>query len=150
MSSTDPYAILGVPRSATAAEIRSAYRRRALKLHPDNKETGSHEAFIQLAAALEYVEARCGQAESPRTRTAGGERRSAGPSGRRPPPPPHEETFDEFMARTRGDRERFAKEQEEYFRRMHAQAPFRLLWWRLRDAFRTAARDLARAFRTEQ
>ncbi len=149
MSRTDPYTILGVPRSATMAEIRSAYRRRALKLHPDNKETGSHEAFIQLAAALEYVEARCGQAESPRTRAAGGERHSAGPSGRSPPPP-REETFEEFMARTRGDRERFAHEQEEYFRRMHAQAPFRLLWWRLRDAFRTAARDLAKAFNAQR
>ncbi len=44
------------------------------------------------------------------------------------------------MARTRGDRERFAKEQEEFFRRMHAEAPFQLLWWHLRNAFRTAAR----------
>ncbi|MGJ0531839.1 J domain-containing protein [Methylocystis sp.] len=150
MSSTDPYAILGVPRSATMAEIRSAYRRRAKKLHPDNKRTGSHEAFIQLSAALEYVEARFSQAESPRARAAGGGRRSAGPSGRRPPPPPREETFDEFMARTRGDRERFAQEQEEYFRRMHAQAPFQLLWWRLRDAFQTAVRDLAKAFGAQQ
>lgn len=54
------------------------------------------------------------------------------------------------MARTRGDRERFAKEQEEYFRRMHAQAPFRLLWLRLRDAFQTAVRDLAKVLGTQQ
>lgn len=131
------------------AEIRAAYRRRALKLHPDNKQTGSHEAFIQLSAALEYVEARCGQAESPRARAAGGARRSAGP-GRRPPPPPRKETFEEFMARTRDDRERFAREQEEYFRRMHAQAPFQLLLWRLREAFQTAARDLAKAFNAQR
>ncbi len=130
------------------AEIRSAYRRRAQERHPD-KPGGSHDAFLELTAAFKYVEARCGQAESPRARAAGGERRSAGPSGR-PPPPPREETFEEFMARTRGDRERFAREQEEYFRRMHAQAPFQLLWWRLRDAFRTAARDLAKAFNAQR
>jgi curved DNA-binding protein CbpA len=145
MSSTDPYEILGVPRSATKAEIKSAYRRRARTLHPDNKETGSHEAFARLGAAFEYVEYRFNQAESPR-----GARRSARPSGRRTPPPPREETFEEFMARTRGDRERFAQEQEEYFRRMHAESPFRLLWLRLRDAFQTAARDLAKAFNAQR
>ncbi len=147
MASTDPYAVLGVARSATAAEIKSAYKRLAQERHPD-KSGGSHAAFVELSAAYEYVLARCGQQEPPRARAAGGERRSAGPSGA--PPPPREETFDEFMARTRGRRERFAKELEEYFRRMHGQAPFRLLWWRLRDAFRTAARDLAERIRTNR
>lgn len=143
MASADPYAVLGVARTATKAEIKSAYRRLALKLHPDNKETGSHEAFLELSSAYEFVLARCGQREPPRARSAGGERRSSRRSDAPPTPPPHEETFEEFMARTRGDRERFAKEQEEFFRRMHAREPFRLLWLRLADAFSTAARDLA-------
>ncbi|WP_424363081.1 J domain-containing protein [Methylocystis parvus] len=144
MASADPYAVLGVARTATKAEIKSAYRRLALKLHPDNKVTGSHEAFIELSSAYEFVLARCGQREPPQARSAGGARRSSGPSGA--PPPPREETFEEFMARTRGDRERFAKEQEEFFRRMHAREPFRLLGLRLAGAFRTAVHDLAVLF----
>lgn len=149
MASADPYAILGVSRTATAAEIKSAYWRLAHERHPD-KPGGSHEAFIELSSAHEFVLARCGQQEPPREPRAKRERRSSGPSGAPPASPPREETFDEFMARTRGDRERFAKEQEEFFRHMHANAPFRLLWWRLSDAFRTAADDLAQLLRVSR
>jgi hypothetical protein len=128
MTSTDPYRVLGVARSATAAEIKAAYRVLARERHPDNKQSGSHEAFVQLTAAYEYALTRCGA--------------PAGTS-----PPPLQESFDEFMARTYRHWERFAQEREEYFRRVHARAPFRLLWWRLSHDLRAAARDLAKLIR---
>ncbi len=44
------YRTLGVPRSATSAEIRKAYRKKAVLLHPD-KRGGSAAAFKQLNEA---------------------------------------------------------------------------------------------------
>ena len=32
---TDPYATLGIPRDATARQVREAYRRLAMRYHPD-------------------------------------------------------------------------------------------------------------------
>ncbi len=48
----DYYEILGVDRSATRDQIKQAYRKLALKYHPDrNKESGSEEAFKEIAEA---------------------------------------------------------------------------------------------------
>ena len=53
----DPYEMLGVPRDASAADIKSAFRRLAKKLHPDaNKHDPKAAArFAELNAAYEIV-----------------------------------------------------------------------------------------------
>jgi len=54
MKSQDYYAILGVPRTATDDEIRKAYRKLALKWHPDrnpDNKAESEERFKEVSAA---------------------------------------------------------------------------------------------------
>jgi DnaJ-class molecular chaperone len=53
----DPYEVLGVARSATAAEIKSAFRKLAKKLHPDANKHDPKAAsrFAELNAAHEIL-----------------------------------------------------------------------------------------------
>ena len=53
----DPYEVLGVDRKASAADIKSAYRRLAKKLHPDANKNDPKAAarFSELSAAHEIV-----------------------------------------------------------------------------------------------
>lgn len=51
----DPYAILGVARGATAADIKNAYRRRARDTHPDIAKTTDASAFQAVARAFEIL-----------------------------------------------------------------------------------------------
>lgn len=53
----DPYRALSLPSTATSAEIKSAYRRLALKYHPDKAGSGSvaAEQFHAISAAYEIL-----------------------------------------------------------------------------------------------
>ena len=54
--STDYYEILGVPRDASAEQIKKAYRRKAMKLHPDvATEADAGEQFKKVAEAYEVL-----------------------------------------------------------------------------------------------
>lgn len=53
----DPYSILGVSRTASAAEIRAAYRKLAKALHPDARpnDKAAEERFKQVTAAFKLL-----------------------------------------------------------------------------------------------
>jgi DnaJ-class molecular chaperone len=53
----DPYDVLGVPKGATAKDVKSAFRKQAKKLHPDANKTDPKAAgkFAELNAAYEIL-----------------------------------------------------------------------------------------------
>ena len=52
----DYYKILGVPRAASEDEIKKAYKKMALKYHPDkNKTSGAEDKFKEVAEAYEVL-----------------------------------------------------------------------------------------------
>lgn len=55
-SKKDYYELLGVDRKATAADMKSAYRKLALKWHPDkNKNSGAEAKFKEINEAYEVL-----------------------------------------------------------------------------------------------
>lgn len=52
----DYYKVLEIPRNASEQEIKKAYRKMALKYHPDkNKSPGAEERFKDIAEAYEVL-----------------------------------------------------------------------------------------------
>ncbi|XP_046410511.1 translocation protein SEC63 homolog [Neodiprion pinetum] len=54
MANFDPFEILGVPSGSSQSEIKKAYRKLSLILHPD-KETGNEKAFMKLTKAYQAL-----------------------------------------------------------------------------------------------
>ena len=56
MKFRDYYEVMGVPRTATAEQIKNAYRRLARKYHPDvSKEAGAEDKFKAVNEAYEAL-----------------------------------------------------------------------------------------------
>ena len=52
----DPYQVLGLTKSASAAEIKSTFRKLAKKYHPDqSKDPKAKEKFSELNSAYEII-----------------------------------------------------------------------------------------------
>lgn len=52
MANFDPYEILGVSIGASQSDIKKAYRKLSLILHPD-KDTGNEKEFMKLTKAYQ-------------------------------------------------------------------------------------------------
>ena len=56
MSKQDYYEVLGVGRDASAGDLKKAYRKLALKYHPDkNTENNDGEKFKEITEAYQYL-----------------------------------------------------------------------------------------------
>lgn len=52
----DYYKVLGIPRGASEDEIKKAYRKQALRYHPDkNKSPGAEDKFKEIAEAYDVL-----------------------------------------------------------------------------------------------
>ena len=51
----DLYEVLGVTKSASKDQIKSAYRKLAKQYHPDNKETGNEAKFKEVQEAYDIL-----------------------------------------------------------------------------------------------
>ena len=137
MAVTDPYKVLGIPHSATDAEIRAAYRSQVQRHHPDHNG-GSPEStrrFEEVQEAYALIrKLQQGGATSAR-RAAGG----AASARRASPPPPRAEPTDPGLDARLAELDRELKRQREAKRQAERNAQ------RIREDALRQAREATRA-----
>src|SRR6202050_2698979 len=90
MEFKDYYKVMGVPRDATEAQIKQAYRKLARKYHPDvSKEKDAEARFKEVGEAYEVL-------KSPERRAASAQLGDGPRPGEDFPPPPDWGTGFEF------------------------------------------------------
>ena len=105
----DHYAILGVSRTATSSEIKKAYRKLALRYHPDRNDGDPAAAakFREIAEAYEAVQNGSPPAPSPPSDSPPAAKKKRQPRQRQPRPDntPSDlnDTFDEYFGDLFGD-----------------------------------------------
>jgi len=75
----DPYCVLGIDRNATQEEIKRAYRREAMKWHPDRNEGSIEARELFHRAAQAYKNLSEGKSSNGQNDSKGGQ--SSGPAG---------------------------------------------------------------------
>ncbi|KNC51289.1 uncharacterized protein AMSG_12064 [Thecamonas trahens ATCC 50062] len=91
-SSSDPYRVLGLSPQASPDEVRTAYRRLAMRLHPDRNsdDPAAADKFAKIQAAYDAL----AHPEKAARRAAPGPDRRASPHH---PPPPGDDPFADFV-----------------------------------------------------
>ena len=108
---TDPYKVLGIPHSATDAEVRVAYRRQVQLHHPDHNG-GSAEStrrFEEVQEAYALIRKLQQGATGTAARSTTSARRPSAP----PPPPPRSEPVDPGVDARLAELDRELKRQRE-------------------------------------
>jgi curved DNA-binding protein CbpA len=141
MAVSDPYKVLGIPHSATDAEIRAAYRRQVQLTHPDHNG-GSAESTRRFEEVQEaYAMIRKLQTAGSARRGNASSARRGSTSSRRPasPPPPRTEPADPGLEARLAELDRELKRQREAKQQAERNAQ------RIREDALRQAREAARA-----
>lgn len=122
MEFKDYYAIMGLPRDATAEQVKQAYRKLARKYHPDvSKETDAERRFKEVGEAYEVL-------RDPEKRAAYDQLGSGPKPGEEFRPPPDWGSGFEFRgtgAGDSGDGSAFRGDPSEFFESLFGRAGFR-------------------------
>jgi curved DNA-binding protein CbpA len=137
MAQSDPYKVLGIPHSATEAEIRAAYRRLVQLHHPDHNGGSAESArrFEEVQEAYALI-----RKLDPRAGSAGTGSRF-GSTRRRSAPPPPRESSDPGLDERLAEMDRELKRQREAKREATQRAQ------RIREDALRQAREATRADR---